>query len=313
MSRRSGQSGYIEQKGNAYYVRFWIDVPGQEKRAHKSVRICPASGPGRLTKPERERKGRGIIAASGADTEEHFNRAQAATLGSTFRQQAEWWLNHVQARKRRPVKPRTVASWQAALDKWLNPNLGDLPLASVNNLPVRGLVEKMAAASLAPKSIQNYVQVIKMVVGSAVNEDGEETYPRKWNHEFLNLPVVKDQRTPSFTSQEVTAIVAASEGRYRALFALLAGTGLRIAEALALEVGKHLEGDTVRVKQNVWKGRVSPSTKTDSGIRDIDLDPNLAAMLRSFVGNRTEGFLFPSRSGRNIDASEALRPSALGS
>src|SRR5205823_10653265 len=65
MSRRSGQNGYIERKGNSYYVRFRIDVPGQEKRAHKSVRLCPVSGPGKLTKPERERKAREIITASG--------------------------------------------------------------------------------------------------------------------------------------------------------------------------------------------------------------------------------------------------------
>jgi hypothetical protein len=69
MSRRSGQSGYIEKKGNAFYVRFWIDVPGQEKRAHKSIRICPISGPGKMTKPERERRAKQIIAESGADTE----------------------------------------------------------------------------------------------------------------------------------------------------------------------------------------------------------------------------------------------------
>ena len=31
MARRSGQSGYVERNGNAYYVRFWTDVPGQEK------------------------------------------------------------------------------------------------------------------------------------------------------------------------------------------------------------------------------------------------------------------------------------------
>jgi hypothetical protein len=52
MARRSGQNGYIERKGNAYHVRYWIDVPGQEKRAHKGVRLCPVSGPGKLTKPE---------------------------------------------------------------------------------------------------------------------------------------------------------------------------------------------------------------------------------------------------------------------
>ena len=56
MSRRSGQSGYIEVRGKYYVVRFWKDIPGQEERMHASEKICPISGPGRLTKPERERK-----------------------------------------------------------------------------------------------------------------------------------------------------------------------------------------------------------------------------------------------------------------
>ena len=54
MARRSGQKGYVERKGNAYYVRFWTDVPGQEKRSHKSLRLCPVSSPGKLTRPERQ-------------------------------------------------------------------------------------------------------------------------------------------------------------------------------------------------------------------------------------------------------------------
>ena len=124
MARRSGQNGYVEQKGNAYYVRFWMDVPGQERRAHKSVRLCPVSGPGKMTKPERERKAREVIAASGADTQEYFNKVEAINLGVTFGKQAKWWLDHVQKRKRRPVKPKTAACWKDCLRKWLNPHLG---------------------------------------------------------------------------------------------------------------------------------------------------------------------------------------------
>jgi hypothetical protein len=70
MTRRSGQSGYIEVHGKYYVVRFWKDVPGQDKRMHVSQRICPASGPGRLNKLARERRAKEIIAASGADTPE---------------------------------------------------------------------------------------------------------------------------------------------------------------------------------------------------------------------------------------------------
>jgi len=88
MSRRTGQSGYIEKKGSAFYVRFRIDVLGQEERAYASVRICPVSGPGSMTKSERARRAKEIIAESGADSPKLFSRVQAVNLGLTFRQQA---------------------------------------------------------------------------------------------------------------------------------------------------------------------------------------------------------------------------------
>jgi hypothetical protein len=50
MSRRSGQTGHIEKKGNAYHARFWLDVPGQAHRVHKCVRVCPVNGPGSLNR-----------------------------------------------------------------------------------------------------------------------------------------------------------------------------------------------------------------------------------------------------------------------
>src|SRR5215831_1183467 len=77
MARRSGQIGYEEVKRGWYHVRFRMDVPGQEKRAYLSKPICPISGPGSLTKPERLKLRKQIIAASGADTEEHFNKVEA--------------------------------------------------------------------------------------------------------------------------------------------------------------------------------------------------------------------------------------------
>lgn len=68
MSRRTGQAGHIEQSGKWWVVRWWMDVGGQEERTHKRARICPVSGPGVLSKSERTRRARAIIAESGADT-----------------------------------------------------------------------------------------------------------------------------------------------------------------------------------------------------------------------------------------------------
>lgn len=309
MARRSGQVGYEVVKGGWYHVRFRMDVPGQEKRAYLSKPISPISGPGALTKPERLKKRKEIIAASGADTEEHFNRIEAINHGVTFRKQAEWWLNHAQTRKRKPIKPATAVGFTSYLNKWLYPNLGDLPLSSVNNLVLRGFVTKMTEANMSPKMVGNVIQVVKMVVASAVNENGEVVHPRTWNHEFIDLPEVKDQRQPTHSSETMKAIAAGSKGREQMLYVLLGATGLRFGEAIGLEIDKHISDDfsTLHIRQKVWCGRVQTFLKTENGVRDIDLHPCISAMLKKFVRDRTSGLLFCSKNGLPLLQSNVLR------
>src|ERR1700719_3114848 len=71
MSRRSGQKGQVIRKGRMWHVRFYVDVPGQEKLQRKSLPIGPAVGKDKLTKPEAVRKGSEMIAAMGVNSEMH--------------------------------------------------------------------------------------------------------------------------------------------------------------------------------------------------------------------------------------------------
>src|SRR5260370_20283214 len=95
MSSRTGQSGHIESSGKWWVVRWWMDVPGLERRRHMRQRICPISGPGSLSKSGRERLAREIISESGADTVEYFNQVVKQKACVTFYEQPQWWLNHV--------------------------------------------------------------------------------------------------------------------------------------------------------------------------------------------------------------------------
>jgi integrase len=82
--------------------------------------------------------------------------------------------------------------------------------------------------------------------------------------------------------ETMSAIVQNATGQYRVLYALLAGSGLRIGEALGLEVGKHIsnEGRTLNIRQSVWEG-ITQKPKTASAVRDVDLCPAVAAMLNA--------------------------------
>jgi integrase len=314
MSRRSGQIGHEEKSGKWYVVRFWMDVPGQEDRKLVRARICPISGPGTLSATERFRRRKEIIATSGADSEEHFNRVvEQQKLGVTFREQAAWWLNQMRNRKRSPVAPSTIEWWESCLDNWLNPNVGDVPLAAVNNTCLKGLVAQMVASDLSPKTIKSYAQVVKQVVASAVVEEGgevRELYPRKWDHDFIDLPVVKrkQQNTPSFTREIVAGLTRWPKERERVLFILCAATGLRIGEALGVEI-KHISQDflTISIVQKVRSGRVEQRLKSEDSFREVDLHSSVAALLKEYVGDRKSGFLFCTRNGKPLWPTNIVR------
>ncbi len=259
-----------------------------------------------------------IVTESGANSKEHFEKVEAINLGSTFRQQAAWWMNHSQTRKRNPIKPATAVGYQSYLDKWLIPNLGGMSLSQVDNKALRDFVEKLAEAKLAPKTIVEIVAVAKMVVASARDDSGKQIYSREWNHEYIDLPTVKagQQNTPTVEAEEVSDIISKAQGRYKVLYALLAGTGLRIGEALAIEIGQSCEErstisadcKTIHIRKSIWRGK-KQDPKTENSVREIDVPSSLATMLKDFIGYRNSGFVFQTKSGKPLAQRNILRDS----
>jgi hypothetical protein len=56
-----------------------------------------------------------------------------------------------------------------------------------------------------PKTIVNVVTAVKFVVASAVDEEGVQIHPRRWNHEFIQLPLVikEKQNRPTIGGAEI--------------------------------------------------------------------------------------------------------------
>ncbi len=313
MSRRTGQNGHIERSGKWWVVRWWMDVPANEKRKHMRARICPISGVGRLSASERKRRAREIIRESGADSIEYFNTVvqQPKNDGVTFKAQSSVWLERLRARKRKPVGKGTVDEWERILHNWINPHIGDCPVSNVNNGILKKLVVQMVEKRLSAKTIENYIQVPKMVVASVMDDDGNQIYPRKWNHEFMDIPLVEKskQNTPSFSATVMTGLARYRRPKERMLFVLCGAAGLRIGEALGIEIGKHISSDflTISVRQKVRHCKVEERLKTPAALRDVDLHPAIANLLENFVGERKSGFLFSSRNGKPLASSNVIR------
>jgi integrase len=212
----------------------------------------------------------------------------------------------------------TAVGYRSYLKKWLNPFLGDMPLASVDNKIARDLVTKLGESLLAPKTTVEIFGVLKEVVASAISGDGKQKFPRQWNHDYIDLPVVdpKRQHRPTLNSKQVTDVIEQSEGRYQALYALLAGTGLRIGEALATKLDAYSEEHTtistdcktIHIRKSIWNGR-EQRPKTENAIRSVDIPESLAAFLKTFAGTRSSGFLFQTDSGLPLGQSNILRDS----
>jgi integrase len=150
------------------------------------------------------------------------------------------------------------------------------------------------------------------VVASAKDENGEEKFPRKWNDEYIDAPIVKQQRQPTSTCAGISDILLYALDQYRVLYALLAGCGpLRAGEALGLEIDKHISENfrTLAIVQKAKRGEIQPYLKTKNGAREVDLCSQLAAMLREYVGDRKSGLPFHTSTGAQLLQTNVLKHS----
>jgi hypothetical protein len=103
------------------------------------------------------------------------------------------------------MKSATIAGYESAVT-WLTNTIGDKPLAEVKNEVARELVTAMKAANppLADKTIVSYFQVMKAVVASAVNKEGEQVHSRNWNLQHIGLPIVNErkQNKPAYVARK---------------------------------------------------------------------------------------------------------------
>jgi integrase len=142
-----------------------------------------------------------------------------------------------------------------------------------------------------------------------VNDEGEQIYPRTWNHDFIQLPVVRKdkQHRPTVTDADLTEILSNTKKRkYVVLFSLLAGSGLRTGEALALrstDFGPDCR--VLHVRRSVWRGE-EQEPKTSNAVRVVDIPEVLAKELRDYLAS-TSGLLFATANGRPLQQRNVLR------
>jgi integrase len=111
----------------------------------------------------------------------------------------------------------------------------------------------------------------------------------------------------ALSREQLATVLALVPGRHRTLIELLAGSGLRVSEALALQ-RRHLALDGarphVRVRRAFRRGRIEPP-KSRHGRRDVPISRGLVDRLRGHLADLPdvpEALVFATLNGTALDA-----------
>lgn len=210
-----------------------------------------------------------------------------------IREQSVAFLEGLKSRHRNPIKPATLRAYNSYLTTWIVPSIGNLDLAVFKNGEMKRFVAKLTEAELAPATVTGVVNCLKSVVSSAVDDDGNELYPRQWNNTFIDLPVVdpRKQKAPTIGVPELLQAISGPDKGFGSLLALLAASGLRISEAMALRMGSDdgigsfwLPEHQKLVIRGQMQGGQFLAPKTEAGFREVDVCPELSRYLQPTSG-----------------------------
>jgi len=298
MSRRSGQSGQVVERGLQWIGRYYVDVPGQDKRVRKSIPIGSTKVMGKF---EAKRKLKDLIEEQGVNKPAHLERSVNSI--KTFSEQSKWFEENVL-----PLhKDSSQNSSKYNLKCHLVPHFKDMFIDEIRSQQVQEWLTLMGKKiseqrkkRLEPKTIQNVYKVLRLVLPEQ---------SKTWSVKLPSL-IQKEQRY--FTPEEAQRLVDAAEGQYKVLFALMFAAGMRISELAGLRVEDvNFKESIIHIRRSMFIHKeVTP--KTAAGYRNVDIDSATLDMLKKFIGKRKDGRLFVSKKGTalvggNINR-EVLKP-----
>lgn len=197
-------------------------------------------------------------------------------------------------------KPGTQRNFKSAL-RSLVPVFGDRQLSDITSESIQRFISTVKSG---PSHVRNLVKCLKAIWTSA----------RTWNYvthdPFAGLlfPKTTKSQRHHFSEEELGKILGAAKDD-KTLYWILAQTGLRIGEALALRWEDINEDDrTLSVRGSVWRGTLQ-SAKTAAAIRSIPLSANLWNHLQAYRASWRSNdlqLLFSARNGKPLRADRIL-------
>jgi integrase len=254
-------------------------------------------------------------------------RRVVVPVTTTLAQYADRWLHLIT----HTVKPRTLASYAGMVRLHLLPAFGTWRVQYLDKGTIKNLLANKLAAGLSRNTVRILHATLRALLAAAVDDGVIVANPAEKLGRHLRLVIpkaVRQEEIKAMTREQRALFLTTARKEtpaYYPLFVTLAGTGMRLGEALALQWNDvHLEAREVRVARSLSRGQVD-TPKAGHG-RTVDMSQMLTEMLRQLEQQRAARVLerewqemppwvFCTRAGTPLDESKvrrAMRKALMG-
>lgn len=193
----------------------------------------------------------------------------------------------------------TKSDYRRTLDQFVLPTLGHLRVADLTAHDIEAASRRWATefGTLTANTLRKNMGQFQACLEDARRARLITENPAR----DAKRPRAKKIKIDPFTPEELLAIVLAPDS---GVYALLASTGCRLGEALALDVAD-LDVDTgwVSISKTYTRKHGTRPPKSENGVRTVRLPRQALAAVGACVGGRKSGPLFMSRTGKRREHS----------
>lgn len=213
-----------------------------------------------------------------------------------LRDWAPRWLD-----TKRSLKPKTRAGYRSLLRSRILPVLGDFPIAKIERAHVERWISRMEDEGLSASRIRQAFNVTAAMLDAAI-ANGMITHNVARG---VDLPRLQPAKRRFLSQRQVTALAGAIDPRYRVMILVLAYSGLRWGEAIAL---RRCSCELLRRRLHVTESIAEIGSDLIWGtpkthrVRTVSLPPfvceELAAHLAEVVDSDPDALVFATPTGR---------------
>lgn len=256
-----------------------------------------------------------------SDTDRDRGELQEPTT-SAFLAFLDEWVERYRGQGRRGFRENTRDEYRRLIVNYAHPYFpAKLKLVDVTPYRLARFVDWLADEDEQGKRLSDStIANIAIPVRAALSTANREGLIRHNPSQGLALPHREDieededeDEIKVFSREQLAAVLAMAPEHYKLLFEVLATTGLRISEGMALQrLHFQIDGSTpeVCVRRAIVRGRIEPP-KTKYGRREVRLPDSLVYRLRAHFAEQPDhdstALVFTNRSGNVLEYGNLLR------